>query len=226
MGAVGEPGAPGNQWREATDWPPPAKPTSLYLSQNGGLSQRAPVESQGGTSYESDPLKPMSIPGRGFPGARDARAFEEQGEVRVWTTEPLDAPLEITGQIEAEIWLRATVKDTDVVLRVSDVYPDGRSILLMDYPLRARYREGFERQVLLTPGVPARLRWHIGWTSIVLNKGHRLRVAVTSTGAPLYEPNSQTGGPQTRDWLNETQKGTVTILHEREHPSRLLLPVP
>jgi hypothetical protein len=226
MGAVGEPGAPGNQWRESRDWPPASTISSFYLCEKGMLSREQPASASSGTSYVCDPLKPMSIPGRGFPGAKDARPLEEQPEVRVWNTEPLEAPMEITGNIEAEVWVRSTVPDTDFILRVSDVYPDGRSILLMDYPIRARYREGFEEQVPLQPGVPARLRWHIGWTSIVLNKGHRLRVAVTSTGAPLYEPNSQTGGGQTRDWLKETRIGTHTILHEREHPSRLLLPFP
>ena len=225
MGAVGESGAPGNQWRETRDWPPTANPTPFYLADKGVLTRERPAADSGETSYVSDPLKPMSIPGRGFPGAKDARPLEEQSEVRVWNTEPLSAPLEVTGEIEAEVWVRSTVSDTDFILRVSDVYPDGRSMLLMDYPLRARYREGFDRQVLLAPGVPARLRWHIGWTSLVLNQGHRLRVAITSTGAPLYEPNSQTGGPQTRDWLKETKVGTHTILHEKDHPSRLLLPL-
>jgi len=225
MGAAGEPDAPGNQWREAADWPPASTPASFYLAEDGLLARVAPTAAASGTSYFCDPLKPMSIPGRGFPGAQDSRPLEEQAEVRVWSTEPLSSPLEITGEIEAEVWVRSTVSDTDFILRVSDVYPDGRSMLLMDYPLRARYREGFDRQVLLAPGVPARLRWHIGWTSLVLNQGHRLRVVITSTGAPLYEPNSQTGGPQTRDWLKETKAGTHTILHEKEHPSRLLLPI-
>jgi predicted acyl esterase len=98
-------------------------------------------------------------------------------------------------------------------------------MVLMDYPLRARYREGFDHQKLLTPGEPAKLKWHIGWTSIILNAGHRLRITVSSTGAPLYEPNNQTGGPQTLDWMKETKPGTHTILHEQAHASRVLLPV-
>ena len=50
-------------------------------------------------------------------------------------------------------------------------------------------------------------------------------VTPTSTGAPLYEPNNQTGGPQTMDWLKDAVKATHTVLHEKEHPSRMLLPV-
>lgn len=225
MGAVGEEGAPGNVWREAADWPPAVEKTAFFLHPDAVLETAAPTAPESGTSYESDPLKPMEIPGRSFPGAQDARAFEQQEEVRTWTTPPLAEPLEITGGIEAELWVRSTVPDSDFILRVSDVYPDGRSLLLMDYPIRARYRDGFEKQRLLTPGEPALLRWHIGWTSIILNRGHCLRITVASSGAPLYEPNNQTGGLQTRDWLKETRPATHTILHEKEHPSRVLLPV-
>jgi putative CocE/NonD family hydrolase len=225
MGALGEANAPGNQWREAKDWPPQVEKTSFYLHEGAALKNDVPFVASSGTSYDCDPLKPMEMPGRAFLGAKDGQAFEKQKDVRTWTTEPLTKPLEITGEIKAELWVKSTVKDTDFILRVSDVYPDGRSIVLMDYPMRARYRDGFDREVLLTPGEPAKLKWHVGWTSIILNTGHCLRVTVSSTGAPLYEPNNQTGGPQTIDWMKETKSGTHTILHEKDHASRVLLPV-
>src|SRR5262249_32660327 len=118
-------------------------------------------------------------------------------------------------------------------------YPDGRSMLLMDYPLRARYRAGFDKQALLIPAEApelaekgaaaapeiAKLTWHIGWTSIIFNKGHRVRVTIASTGYPLYEPNSQTGGPQTIDWMKDAIPATNTIWHDQAHPSRLLVPL-
>ena len=177
------------------------------------------------TSYASDPRQPMSLPFTGFPGAKDARPFEQQSEVRTWTTEPLREPQEWTGEVTAEVWVSSTAKDTDFILRVSDVYPDGRSILLMDYPQRARYRDGFEKQHLLTPGEPAKLAWHIGFTSIIFNRGHRIRVTIASTGAPFYEPNNQTGGPQTIDWMKATQHAINTIWHDDAHPSRIIAPV-
>jgi hypothetical protein len=96
----------------------------------------------------------------------------------------------------------------------------------MDYPIRARYRDGFERQRLLVPGEPALFAWHIGWTSIVINKGHRIRVALTSTGAPLYEPNPQNGEKQTADWLKNPRSAMHEILHEKSHASRICLPIP
>ncbi|MEQ1861548.1 MAG: CocE/NonD family hydrolase [Chthoniobacteraceae bacterium] len=225
MGAAGEAGAPGNVWREAKDFPPHTERASLFLQPDGKLARTAPTIGEAATSYASDPRQPMSIPGTAFPGARDARPFEEQSEVRTWTSEPLRAPMEWTGEVKAEVWVSSTAKDSDFILRVSDVYPDGRSMLLMDYPLRARYREGFEKQVLLTPGQPAKLAWDIGWTSIVFNTGHRIRVTIASTGAPLYEPNNQTGGAQTIDWMKTTQAAINTIWHDAARPSRIIVPL-
>ncbi len=225
MGACGENGAPGNVWREAKDWPPKTQSTSYFLHDDAQLAPQASSAAHGSTSYASDPLKPMSLPYTGFPGAKDARPFEEQAEVRTWTTAPLTEPVEWTGEVTAEVWVSSTARDTDFILRVSDVYPDGRSILLMDYPQRARYRDGFDKQHVLTPGEPAKLAWHIGFTSIIFNKGHRIRVTIASTGAPFYEPNNQTGGKQTVDWMKITQPAINTIWHDAAHPSRIIAPV-
>lgn len=225
MGAVGEKGAPGNVWRSAADWPPPATPTPLYLAEGGKLSAEAPTAEDGSTSYKSDPLKPMEIPGTSFPGAKDAHSFEKQPEVRTFTTEPLAKPVEWTGQVRAELYVSSTAKDTDFIVRVSDVYPDGRSILIVDYPLRARYREGFDKEVLMEPGKVYKLAYDVGWLSQVFNAGHRIRVTVASTGAPLYEPNPQTGKPLTIEFPKDAISATNTVHHSRAYPSRILGPV-
>jgi predicted acyl esterase len=226
MGAVGEEGAPGNTWREADDFPPPAEMRPLYLHAEGRLTSAAPDAAMSRTSYESDPRHPMEIPGTSFPGAKDARPFEEQSQVLTFTTEPLAEPVEWTGRIRAELYVSSTARDTDFIVRVSDVYPDGRSILLADYPWRARYREGFEKEVLLEPGQVAKVAFDVGWVSQIFNRGHRIRVTVASTGAPLYEPNPQSGEPETIEFPENAAAATNTIHHEREHASRILAPVP
>ena len=225
MGAVGEPGAPGNEWREARDWPVPAQATRLYLQDAGRLAADPSGQKEARTTFHSDPLKPMSIPARRFLGAQDARAFETQKEVRTWTTDPLAEPVEWTGEVKAEIWLSSTAPDTDLIVRVSDVYPDGRSILLMEFPTRARYREGFDRQVMLEPNRPALIKTHVGWISLIFNRGHQIRVTLSSTGAPLFEPNNQTGGAQTADWLKETRAADNAIWHDAARRSALIVPV-
>ena len=225
MGACGEVDAPGNVWRLAKDWPVPATPTSYFLRADGGLAASAPIEAQSTTSYASDPRRPMQIPGTSFPGAKDARAFEQQAEVRTFTTDALAEPVEWTGLVRAELQVSSTARDTDFIVRISDVYPDGRSMLLMDYPRRARYRDGFDRQHLLTPGEVAKIALDVGWTSIVFNKGHRIRVTIASTGAPLYEPNPQTGEPLTIDFPPNAVAATNTIHHEQKAASRIIAPV-
>lgn len=225
MGAVGEPGAPGNIWRSAADFPPKSLATPLYFRTNGGLSAETPPADGGATKYTSDPKHPMEMPGRSFLGALDARAFEKQPDVRTFTSEPLKEGVEWTGRIRAELAVSSTAKDTDFIVRVSDVYPDGRSILLVDYPWRARYREGFDHEVLMEPGKIHKLAFDVGWISQVFNAGHRIRVMVASTGAPLYEVNPQTGKPLTVEFPTETFKAENTIHHDRMNASRIIAPV-
>lgn len=225
MGATGEEGAPGNVWREAKDFPPASKAADWFLQPDGKLAPAKPSAAKASTSYLSDPVHPMSLPHAGFPGAKDARAFEEQAEVRTWTTEVLTKPLEVTGRIKGEVFVSSTAKDTDFFLRVTDVYPDGRSILLVDYPLRARYHEGFDHQKLLVPGEVTKLSWDIGWVSIIFNKGHRVRVTIASTGAPFYEPNPQTGAPISHFITEPGVSAINTIWHDAAHASKVILPV-
>ncbi len=228
MGAVGEAGAPGNRWRDATDFPPAVKTTSYYLQHDGGLSLEEPEFTDGTgieTSYTSDPRHPASIPGRGFPGARDGRSFEKQDNVLEFTSSKLEQPVEWTGPVIAELQVSSTAPDTDVIVRISDVYPDGRSILLVGYPLRLRYREGFRKQVLMKPDEIYPVRFRVGWLSQVFNTGHRIRVTIASTGAPFYEPNPQTGKPSTIEFPSEVRKAINTIHHNAYHSSRILAPV-
>lgn len=223
MGAVGEPGAEGNVWRTAKDWPIAAKETPLYLHHGGTLTAEVPKD-EPPTLFEADPLHPATIPERAFPGAKDARAFEKQEQVRTFTTEPLDKPVEWTGKVKAELWLASSAKDTDVIVRVSDVYPDGRSILLIDYVRRLRYREGYEKEVFLEPGKPVPVTFDVGWLSQVFAKGHRIRVTVAGTGAPFYEPNPNTGEPLTLDFPAKTVVAKNQLLHETERASRIVVP--
>jgi putative CocE/NonD family hydrolase len=132
--------------------------------------------------------------------------------------------MEWTGRIKAELYLSSTARDTDVIVRVSDVYPDGKSILTVDYLWRLRYREGFEKEVLMEPGKIYKVAFDVGWISQVFNKGHRIRVTIASTGAPLYEPNPQTSEPLTIEFPKNAIVATNTIYHNRQHASKIVAP--
>ena len=119
-----------NEWRTADDWPVKATAVPYYLRAGGTLSAEAPDEEASSTAFAADPRKPATIPAGGFPGAKDARDFERQAEVRTFTSEALAEPVEWTGKVRAELFVSSSAKDTDFIVRVSDVYPDGRSMLV------------------------------------------------------------------------------------------------
>lgn len=225
MGAEGGVESGGNVWKSAKDWPVNDHLEPLFLRAGGRLSPTASTTRYSRTSYTSDPYHPMEIPGRSFPGARDARKFEEQAEVRTFTTESLTEAVEWTGRVQAELFVSSTARDTDFIVRVSDVYPDGRSMLLVDYPWRMRYRNGFESEELMEPDKVYKLKFPVGWISQVFDKGHRIRVTIASSGAPFYEPNPQTGKPLTIEFPEDAVVAVNSVHHSDKHASRILAPV-
>jgi putative CocE/NonD family hydrolase len=225
MGALGEPDAPGNEWRTAADWPIPIRESSYFPLADRSLRLQADSSPGAQVTWLADPVHPASIPGTVFPGGKDARDFEKQPEVRTFTSEPLAGAVEWTGKVRAELFVSSDARDTDFIVRVSDVYPDGRSILLMDYVRRARYREGFDREVLMKPGEVYKVAFDVGWLSQVFNRGHRIRVTVASTGAPFYEPNPNTGAPLTIDFPDDPVVATNTLHLAKGRASRIIAPV-
>jgi putative CocE/NonD family hydrolase len=231
MGAVGEgeKNAPGNVWREAPDWPVAARDTAYYLhgpasGTAGTLSAKTPAGPPS-TTYSSDPAHPAPIPGRAFPGAKDARDFDNHADVRTFTTEPLKEPEEWTGKVRAELFVSSTAPDSDFIVRVTDVYPDGRSILIIDGIRRARFRDSWEREVFMKPGEVYKVAFDVGYLSQVFNRGHRIRISVGSTGAPFYDPNPQAGGVVTYEAPAKVQVATQTLHHKGAQASRIIAPV-
>jgi len=225
MGALGEKDAPGNVWRTASDWPIAADETPFYLHSDGGLRTSSPTEDNGQVEFIADPINPAPIPGTAFPGAKDAQAYEKHSQVKTFTTDELVEAIEWTGKVQAELYVTSDAKDTDFIVRVSDVYPDGRSILIIDYVRRARYRDGFDKEAFLEPGQVAKVAFDVGWLSQVFNKGHRIRVTVASTGAPFFEPNPNTGESLTIDPPEKQVVANNTVQTNKKYASRVLAPI-
>ena len=225
MGAFDEPNAPGNIWKEANDWPIPTTPQAYYLQNSKTLSSSVPANEKGASHLKADPFLPAEIPGRSFPGAQDARPFEKQDNVLTFTTDRLEEAVEWTGNVTTELYVSSSAKDTDFIVRVSDVYPDGRSILIIDMIRRTRFRDGFEQEKLLEPGKISKVAFNVGWLSQIFNKGHRIRVTIASTGAPFYEPNPNTGKPLTIETPDEKVIAENTIYHNNKHASKVVAPV-
>jgi predicted acyl esterase len=227
MGAIEEPGAPGNEWHSADNWPVPSEATSFYLHPDGSLSRERPGSPEGAVGYDYNPLDP--VPTRGGcllvlpPGPYDQRDLEQRADVITFTTPPLETPIEVTGNITARLLITSNRRDTDFAVKLCDVYPDGRSMNIADGLARARCRDGFDRLALLEPDTPTLIEVDLWSTSIVFNRGHRIRVSVTSSNYPRFDVNVNTGWP---GWpMGPVLTARNNVLCNREHASGIILPV-
>jgi predicted acyl esterase len=227
MGDVSDPKAPGNCWRTAAQWPPvPTRSTRWYLEPDLSFSTAHPTANQQ-LAYAYDPANPVPTIG-GYQltipaGPKDQRPIESRDDVLVLTSEPLKEPLEMIGQVRAKLYVSTDVPDTDFLVRLCDVYPDGRSFNICEGILRARFRHSFTEQEFLSAGKVYPLEIGLWSTSIIFNKGHRLRVHVTSSSAPGYDPNPNTNEPLR--WSSQAAVAHNVIYTSKLHASYLDLPV-
>jgi putative CocE/NonD family hydrolase len=229
-------------WREEDEWPlVRTQYTPWYLhshggagSAGGGLSPEKPAE-EAWDVYLYDPRHPA--PTLGGPtflpglliganaGPRDQRPAEARSDVLVFTSDVLEEPLEVTGPLTAVLYASSTASDTDFVVRLCDVYPDGASRILAEGILRTRYREGCEQPVPMIPSEVYAYRINLVATSNVFLPGHRIRVDVTSSSFPRFDPNPNTGRALGEDADSDLRPALQTIFHDGERPSHIVLPV-
>jgi putative CocE/NonD family hydrolase len=227
MGDVTDPAAPGNQWRTAMSWPPPARTTSYFLLPGGGLSRKIPESGETKDTYRYDPADPVPTVGGGNlflkKGPMDQRAVGDRKDVLKYQTPPLDEPVEVTGRVTVELWAESDAPDTDWMAKLVDVYPNGAERLVLDSAARARFRDGFDHEAFLEKGHVYRFRIDLWSTSLIFNKGHRIEVQVSSSNFPRFEKNLNNGKPYSAE--GEARVATNSVHHDRAHPSRILLPL-
>lgn len=219
-----------NVWRDEAEWPlARALAVPFYLHANGRLGLDAP-EAEAPDTYHYDPSDPVPSLGGStlmpppFPsGPFDQQAIEARADVLVYTTGLLERDTEVTGPVHVHLWAASSAPDTDFVARLTDVFPDGRSINLADGILRARYRQAAagEAPSLIEPGRPYLYIIDLWATSNVFKAGHRIRLQITSSSFPRWDRNPNTGHPFGQD--AELAVAEQTILHDGDHPSFVLL---
>jgi len=226
MGAI-ENGAPGNEWRTASDWPPPAQHTPLYFHTGGSLQAEPPATMHAAATYLYDPREPVpTIGGKNLSlpaGPFDQSKIETRSDVLLFTSSVLMEPLEIAGPVKVALWFSSTARDTDFMAKLTDVYPDGRSMLVADGAIRARHRLSTTQDDLLLPNEIYSAEIDLWSTAIIFNRGHRLRVALSSSNAPRFDPNPNSGNPFRSG--QDTVIATNTIYCDTAHPSHVVLPV-
>jgi hypothetical protein len=215
-----------NRWRSETEWPlSRAHETSFYLHGSKKLS-RAQSGQEPPDKYMFDPKRPIWDPSYEQSLPFDQKEIESRSDVLVYSSEPLAEDLEVSGQIVAELFVSSSARDTDFSIALCDVFPDGKSVNLHSLDagfMRMRYRNGFDKPELIVPGEIYKIRIDTLYTSNLFRKGHRIRLQISSSKTPHYDPNPNTGA----DLATETRliQATQTVFHDEKHPSRLLLPV-
>ncbi len=230
MGDVSNPDAPGNEWRFSEMWPVPSEEVSVFFASDGSLVTSAEEENSE-FMYQYDPSNPVpSLGGQNLCIARgpyDQGELESRDDVLIFTSEILEEPVEATGQIKARLFVSSNQPDTDFTVKLCDVYPDGRSMLITDGILRMRNREGRDHWEFMQPDVVYEVEVDMWSTSYVWDAGHQIRVAVSSSNAPRFEPNTNT-----MDSIFEIKYGEVspvvadnTLYVGGNYASCLLLPI-
>jgi uncharacterized protein len=222
-------------WRDEAQWPPArARSTSFYLRSGGHANTRAgdgvldtdPPGAEPADAYVYDPGDPTpSVAGRVArpDGPADQGPIEDREDVLVFSTPPLTEDVEVSGPVVARLWASSSAADTDWVVKLCDVFPDGYVMRLCDGMIRARYRHSQSRPAPLEPGRVEEYRIDLLPTSNLFRRGHRIRVEVASANFPAFDRNTNTGNP-----LGADRAGVPAIQHlhhDAERPSHIVLPI-
>ena len=221
-----------NRWYTAADWPPPGvKTRSMYLHSNGnantsngdGVIDYQVPGNELPDHYTSTPADPVTAGVETEPvGCYDRSTVEKRSDVLVYTTETFTKPLALTGKVKLKFSAQASTVDTDFFATLTDVLPDGRSMLLTIGGVRARYRNGLEKEEFITPGKIYTYEIDLGHIAVKFPAGHAMRLEIHGQEFPLYERNANNGHvPFTAEKLETC---ACTIYHDAEHPAELILP--
>jgi hypothetical protein len=223
-----------DRFRAADAWPPDGTAEqTFHLLPTNRLAAESPPAGDPTATLTGDPASPSPTRGgpRAFPGALSGPAdlaalVESRADALLFTSDELTEALTIAGAPRLALTVDSDRLDTDVVARLTDVYPDGRSMLVTDGVRRARFRSGFAPadETLLVPGEPFALEIELEATALTLLPGHRLRLVLTTSSWPRFEVNENDGGP-----LYDLA-ATPFVVTNRVHlgaaaPSTLFLPV-
>ena len=215
-----------NRWFTADDWPIPSTVfTKHYLRATGRLTTTAPGDDPP-DRYRYDPANPtpfLTEPSFAQLGGPDDYAKAAlRKDLLNYTTARFTKPALLCGPISARIFAASSAVDTDFMVKLLDVWPNGYVQRLNDGMVRARFRNGWERPELIEPGKVYQYDIDVWSTCQTILPGHRLRVEVASAAFPKFDRNPNTG--EAIGMSARIQAADQTIYHDRERPSYVVLP--
>lgn len=206
-----------DRWLESASWPPKATSSRKFYFDQAALSTTPPTRATS-QSFDNDPTNPVptlggSICCTGDPDSRSGpliqNSIESRDDVLKYTSDPLETPLRIAGPIKAHIQVSVDQPDSDLVVRLTDVSPDGTSVMIQEGALRLRYRYGFDEPHLLTPNQIYAVDVSLHDIAYSLPMGHQLRLLISGTSYPRLARNMNTGGNPYEESTPVTAKITV-----------------
>ena len=230
-----------NKWQHSETWPPSdvvyetyflnSKGNANTMYGDGKLSTEKPLNDNYNDSFVYDPFNPVQSYGGGVcctgnavqGGSFDQRKMETRADILVYTSDELEEGFEVSGFIEADLYLSSDVKDTDLTIKLIDVYPDGRAYNLDETIQRVRYRSGYKKEVFMDKGEVYKVSLTPMSTSNYFKKGHKIRIEVSSSNFPRFARNLNTGGDN-----YDEKKGVIAlnqIHHSKLYPSQIRLPI-
>ncbi len=229
-----------NIWQSANEWPPVnTKLETYYINSKGSanslygdgkLTTTKPKQDMP-DSFIYDPMNPVTSYGGNVcctgnavkGGAFDQQQMETRNDILVYTTDILSEGVEVSGFIESTLYVSSDAKDTDFTIKLIDVYPDGTAYNLDETIQRARYREGYDKEVFMQKGKVYKVDLTPMSTSNYFKKGHRIRIEISSSNFPRFARNLNTGGTN-----YDESKGVVAlnkVHHSDTYPSQIRLPM-
>jgi len=229
-----------NEWQSSDSWPPnEAQMITYFLDSKGkansrlgdGVLSRKQPNRDIPDTFKYDPMNPVNSYGGNVcctgnavqGGSWDQQEMELRDDILVYTSDVLEEGIEVSGFVESKLYLSTDVKDTDLTIKLIDVYPDGSAYNLDETIQRVRYREGYEKEVFMEKGKVYEVNMTPMSTSNYFEKGHRIRIEVSSSNFPRFDRNMNTGG----NTYDETEGivATNSIHHSSKYPSSITLPI-
>jgi putative CocE/NonD family hydrolase len=229
-----------NKWVSSDSFPAKGtKYVDYYLASSGRantlygdgtLSVERPKQEAADT-FVYDPIRAVQTLGGGAccmgtvkaTGAFDQSTLEMRNDILVYTSPVLERDLAVAGFVEVDLYVSSDARDTDFTLKLIDVDPAGVAYNLDDNIFRARYREGYDKQVFMRAGEVYKLTFAPMITANTFKKGHRVRLEVSSSNFPRYDRNLNTGGNNFDESKAVVARNSVH--HSGKHLSRIRLPV-
>ena len=228
-----------NKWQQAESFPlPNTEIKDFFLSSAGKANTRngdgalllTPPSKDNPDAFTYDPMNPVGSYGGNVcctgnavqGGSFDQSQMELRNDILVYTSEQLVAGVEITGFIESTLFVSSTGLDTDVTIKLIDVYPDGKAYNLDETIQRLRYRDGYDKEVFMEKNKVYKVDLTPMVTSNYFPAGHKIRIEVSSSNFPRFDRNLNTGGNN-----YDESKGIVVenkIHHSKQYPSVIKLP--